>query len=312
MASMLVMVQREVGERLAAGPGDKAYGAVSVKVAYHATARVVGRVPASVFVPRPAVESVLVRIVRRRRSPSIPASSRAERLFELVRAGFAHRRKMLRRSLAGVVDPEAFAAAGIDPEARAEDLSVEDWGRLAACATERPVRDRRGPRPGPAARRGRRRPSSRCRCAVTGRRDDGYHLLDAEMVSIDLADSLTFEPGDGISVVDEVPGGHGARAVPDRARQPRGPGPRPGGTARRGPAGEAHPGRRRARRGLGRRRRRAALGRVGPTSPWPFASVPTCPSVSAGGGPGSPASGRASSRLPSRPGGSCCCSLRCP
>jgi len=62
---MLVMVQREVGERLAAGPGRKAYGAVSVKVAYHAIARVVGRVPASVFVPRPAVESVLVRIDRR-------------------------------------------------------------------------------------------------------------------------------------------------------------------------------------------------------------------------------------------------------
>ena len=65
VASMLVMVQREVGERLAAVPGTKAYGAVSVKVAYHATARLVGRVPPAVFVPRPSVESVLVRIVRR-------------------------------------------------------------------------------------------------------------------------------------------------------------------------------------------------------------------------------------------------------
>jgi len=132
--SMLVMVQREVGERLAASPGGKAYGAVSVKVAYHATAKVVGRVPASVFVPRPAVESVLVRIERRPVVAVDPGVVPASRLFELVRAGFGHRRKMLRQSLAGLVDREAFAAAGIDPEARAENLAIEEWGRLAACA----------------------------------------------------------------------------------------------------------------------------------------------------------------------------------
>jgi 16S rRNA (adenine1518-N6/adenine1519-N6)-dimethyltransferase len=137
--SMLVMVQREVGERLAAGPGDKPYGAVSVKVAYHATARVVGRVPAAVFVPRPAVESVLVHIERRPAVAVDPAVVPASRLFELVRAGFGHRRKMLRRSLAGVVPPEAFTAAGIDPEARAENLGVLDWGRLAECAPGHPI-----------------------------------------------------------------------------------------------------------------------------------------------------------------------------
>jgi 16S rRNA (adenine1518-N6/adenine1519-N6)-dimethyltransferase len=136
--SMLVMVQREVGDRLAARPGDKAYGAVSVKVAYHATARVVGTVPASVFVPRPEVESALVRIDRHPEVAVDPAVAPARRLFELVRAGFAHRRKMLRQSLAAEVLPEAFAAAGIDPRARAENLSVEDWGRLAACAPGRP------------------------------------------------------------------------------------------------------------------------------------------------------------------------------
>jgi 16S rRNA (adenine1518-N6/adenine1519-N6)-dimethyltransferase len=137
--SMLVMVQREVGERLAAGPGDKAYGAVSVKVAYHATARVVGRVPASVFVPRPAVESVLVRLERRPEVAVDPDVVPAPRLFEIVRAGFGHRRKMLRQSLSSVVPPEAFTAAGIDPEARAENLSVQDWGRLAMCASARPA-----------------------------------------------------------------------------------------------------------------------------------------------------------------------------
>ena len=136
IASMLVMVQREVGERLAAVPGDKAYGAVSVKVAYHATARLVGRVPASVFVPRPAVESALVRIERRPAVAVDPDVVVPSKLFALVRAGFAHRRKMLRQALAGVVPAEAFVAAGIDPEARAENLGVTEWGRLASCTPD--------------------------------------------------------------------------------------------------------------------------------------------------------------------------------
>ena len=129
---MLVMVQREAGERLAAGAGDEAYGAVSVKVAYRAVAKVVGRVPAAVFVPQPKVESVLVSVVRR---PTPAVSVDERRLFALVEAGFAHRRKMLRRALAGVVDEAAFAAAAIRPEARAEELDVEAWGRLTKCTT---------------------------------------------------------------------------------------------------------------------------------------------------------------------------------
>ena len=129
---MLVMVQREVGERLAARAGEDAYGAVSVKVAYRATAAVVGRVPATVFVPQPKVESVLVSLTRRS-APAVPGD--AGRLFAVVEAGFAHRRKMLRGALAGVVPQEAFAQAGVRPEARAEELDIEAWGRLAACAT---------------------------------------------------------------------------------------------------------------------------------------------------------------------------------
>jgi 16S rRNA (adenine1518-N6/adenine1519-N6)-dimethyltransferase len=130
---MLVMVQREVGERLAAGPGDDAYGAVSVKVAYWATAEVVGKVPPTVFLPKPKVESALVAI-RRRLAPAVGPDVDRERLFQLVRAGFGQRRKMLRRSLAGLVEPAAFVIAGVRPEARAEELGVEDWGRLAAAA----------------------------------------------------------------------------------------------------------------------------------------------------------------------------------
>ena len=123
---MLVMVQREVGERLAAGVGDEQYGAVSVKVAYWADAKVVGKVPPTVFIPQPKVESALVSIVRR----AVPAP---EVDFALVRAGFGQRRKMLRRALSGVVDDAAFACAGIRPESRAEELDVAAWGRLTAC-----------------------------------------------------------------------------------------------------------------------------------------------------------------------------------
>lgn len=131
VSSLLVMVQREVGERLAAGAGDEAYGAVSVKVAYWATAAVVGRVSASVFIPRPRVESVLIRLDRRPARPG-PGSPAYDRLFAVVRAGFAHRRKMLRRSLEGLVRPEAFEAAGIRPTARAEELALEEWEELAS------------------------------------------------------------------------------------------------------------------------------------------------------------------------------------
>lgn len=138
ITDQLVMVQREAGERLAAGVGDKAYGIPSVKVAYWATATIAGRVPPTVFVPQPKVESVLVRITRR---PAPLVDADPERLFALVRTGFGQRRKMLRRSLAGVVDPAAFARAGIRPEARPEELDVAAWGRLADAVAAAPTTD---------------------------------------------------------------------------------------------------------------------------------------------------------------------------
>lgn len=122
---MLVMVQREVAERLVARPRTRAYGAVSVKVAYWARARIVGDVPASVFVPRPNVESALVAITRRS-----PTDVDAKALFALVRAAFGQRRKMLRRSLHDVVTVEQFERAGVAPTARPEELALEDWVRL--------------------------------------------------------------------------------------------------------------------------------------------------------------------------------------
>lgn len=131
ITSMLVMVQKEVGERLVARPRTEAYGAVSVKVAYWATGELVGTVPPSVFLPRPNVDSALVRLVRRD-TPAVDPSVSFDTLFSLVRTGFGQRRKMLRRSLALLVTPEQFEHAGIDPTARAEELDVVAWGRLAA------------------------------------------------------------------------------------------------------------------------------------------------------------------------------------
>ncbi len=125
IARMLVMVQREAAERFAAAPRTAAYGAVSVKVAYWASAKVVAHVPASVFVPRPNVESALVEITRR-----TPPATPPDALFALVRTAFNQRRKMLRKSLSGIVDADTFAAADISPTARPEELDVVAWCRL--------------------------------------------------------------------------------------------------------------------------------------------------------------------------------------
>jgi 16S rRNA (adenine1518-N6/adenine1519-N6)-dimethyltransferase len=129
---MLVLVQSEAAERLAASPGPGAYGIPTVKVAYWATASVVGGVSADVFLPRPNVQSALVKITRR---PHPATDADFDRLFALVRAGFGQRRKMLRRSLAGIVEPEAFERADIRPDARPEELTVEEWGRLTMAAS---------------------------------------------------------------------------------------------------------------------------------------------------------------------------------
>ena len=130
---MLVMVQREVGERLAASARDEAYGAVSVRVRYFADARVVGRVPATVFLPRPRVESALVELVRLARVRVDPGVVAEAPLFEVVRAAFAHRRKMLRGSLAEWATAGVFERAGVDPTRRPEELSLEEFAALAAA-----------------------------------------------------------------------------------------------------------------------------------------------------------------------------------
>jgi 16S rRNA (adenine1518-N6/adenine1519-N6)-dimethyltransferase len=127
----VVMVQREVGERLAATPGTPSYGAVSLKVAYRASVRVVRRVGPSVFWPEPAVESVVLRLVRR--PPPVEAPEGP--LFRLVEEGFRQRRKTLAGALVrlGLTREDARSAvkrAGLDPSVRAEALGLEEFARL--------------------------------------------------------------------------------------------------------------------------------------------------------------------------------------
>ena len=142
-ALWVAMVQREVGERLAAAPGGKSYGATSVLAQLSCQVRVLRRVPRTVFHPEPNVESALV--VMRRDGPAPPPELNA-----LVHAGFAHRRKALAGSLAlspGAPDDlrgaarEALTALGLPADARAERLAPQDWPRLAdAIGRERIAR----------------------------------------------------------------------------------------------------------------------------------------------------------------------------
>ena len=94
-----------------------------------------GRVPPAVFLPRPNVDSALVKVVRRQR-PAVDVDP--DRLFALVRAGFGQRRKMLRRALAGLLNEAAIEAVGVDPTDRAEQLGLEQWAALASATTLRP------------------------------------------------------------------------------------------------------------------------------------------------------------------------------
>ena len=135
LRTALVMVQSEVADRLAAGPGSRTYGVPSVKAAWWAETTRAGSVGRSVFWPVPNVESALVRLVRR--EPPVTDVSRQE-VFAVVDAAFAQRRKTLRAALAGWAGSpdaaeQALRAAGIDPRTRGERLTVEQFAAIAAA-----------------------------------------------------------------------------------------------------------------------------------------------------------------------------------
>jgi 16S rRNA (adenine1518-N6/adenine1519-N6)-dimethyltransferase len=135
----LVMVQAEVAERLAAGPGSRAYGVPSAKLAWFAAARRAGPVPRAVFWPVPNVDSGLLAFDRHD-----PPPGDRDDVFALVDAAFAQRRKALRSALSGwagspAAAEEALHAAGIAPLARAETLGIADFARLAAARPRIPT-----------------------------------------------------------------------------------------------------------------------------------------------------------------------------
>lgn len=128
----LVMVQAEVGQRIAAAPGSKIYGGPSVKAAWYGTWRTAGQVSRQVFWPVPNVDSILVGFERR--TEQIGSENERRATFSLVDAAFGQRRKMLRQSLSGVFGTNAVAvleSAGVDPTRRAEELTVHDFLAVA-------------------------------------------------------------------------------------------------------------------------------------------------------------------------------------
>nr|WP_033516936.1 16S rRNA (adenine(1518)-N(6)/adenine(1519)-N(6))-dimethyltransferase RsmA [Bifidobacterium cuniculi] len=138
--AFLVMVQKEVADRLAASPGSRIYGTPSVKLAWYGTARTVGQIGRNVFWPAPNVDSALVLFERYADDSPEGRRARDERwrqaTFRLVDAAFGQRRKTLHAALRKVVPAGAFEAAGIDPTRRGETLTVDEFARLAAAAQE--------------------------------------------------------------------------------------------------------------------------------------------------------------------------------
>ncbi len=126
---LVLMLQREVAERLTAEPGTRAYGVPTLWTRLYTDARILFRVPAGAFLPRPKVESAVLRLAVRE-APRVALRSEV-RFRSIVRAAFGQRRKTLGRALGGIVPAAAIAAAGIDPRRRGETLSLEEFARLS-------------------------------------------------------------------------------------------------------------------------------------------------------------------------------------
>ena len=132
IADMHFMLQKEVVERMAAESGSKVYGRLSVMLQARCTVVPLFTVPPGAFSPPPKVDSAVVRLV-----PTAPGEAGIDdpaRFAAVVRAAFGQRRKTLRNALSGLCDEAVFAAAGIDPGARAERLSVAEFIRLSNIA----------------------------------------------------------------------------------------------------------------------------------------------------------------------------------
>ncbi|SFH79565.1 16S rRNA (adenine(1518)-N(6)/adenine(1519)-N(6))-dimethyltransferase RsmA [Pisciglobus halotolerans] len=144
---LVVMMQKEVAERITAAPGSKAYGSLSIAVQYRMQAEVAFIVPKTVFVPQPNVDSAIIKLTRREK-PAVSVKNEAF-FFEVVRSAFVQRRKTLWNNLLihfGKDDQTrerltaALAEANIDPKRRGETLSLEEFARLADCLNDKKLK----------------------------------------------------------------------------------------------------------------------------------------------------------------------------
>lgn len=133
--SITIMMQKEVADRIKAGPGNKIYGALSVAVQYYCTVDKVANVPRSVFVPQPNVDSIVLRLnIRKEKAVQVEDE---KLFFDCVKAGFGQRRKTLLNSLQNVkgitkeIVIESLDAAGVESSRRAETLTLEEFARVA-------------------------------------------------------------------------------------------------------------------------------------------------------------------------------------
>jgi 16S rRNA (adenine1518-N6/adenine1519-N6)-dimethyltransferase len=137
--AIVLLVQKEVAERLYARPGRKAFGALSVRVQYLADCELICPVPAKAFRPPPKVDSAVIRLTPR---PPVVAADDPVFLETLIKLGFSSKRKMLRNNLKSVIDKEALSpvltALGVVETARAEDLSVKQWVALSNTILKHP------------------------------------------------------------------------------------------------------------------------------------------------------------------------------
>ena len=132
--SITVMVQKEVAERMSAAPGSKTYGSLSVFVGFYTVPEMVLKVPNTVFMPRPKIDSAVIRLNLKKQLPDIDT----EKFFKVVKAGFSKRRKTILNALSTYgfsIDKdsirEALEKSGIKPEERAENISVEEFIKLS-------------------------------------------------------------------------------------------------------------------------------------------------------------------------------------
>ncbi|MED1471870.1 16S rRNA (adenine(1518)-N(6)/adenine(1519)-N(6))-dimethyltransferase RsmA [Bacillus salipaludis] len=135
---IVVMLQKEVADRISASPGTKDYGSLSIAVQYYTEAETVMIVPKTVFVPQPNVDSAVIRLTRRT-TPAVTVKDEGF-FFQVTRASFAQRRKTLLNNLTSQLPDgkqkkeqilEALGGCGIDPTRRGETLSLEEFGRLS-------------------------------------------------------------------------------------------------------------------------------------------------------------------------------------